>query len=806
MVSGANSNGMVRMIRGVAVSGAIAGLIVLAGLSLVRVYNGSLLLYLVAGAAVGSVVVSSLLRRAPAWLVAPLSVAAMAGYAIFAVRTSAAAAGVDGDVRTLIEDAARNAVPRLLTALIPVEPQPDTVLAPVVLAWLAGFAGAELAARASRPALALLPPTALYAAALILVGPNAPVVVWQPLAFVALATLGLLAGAAPSGPAAGVRGGLSGIARRERLALRVRMATGVWVGVIGVLAVIAVAAPSVAGRVGKSPTDPRRYVEPPSLDVLDQNPLIRISGWAAEPDQRLFQVAVLRGANPAPTTTPPPTSAAPPTTPSAEDPEVVATESPSTEDPLAGAYDTRLRLAILADWDGVTWHVEADYRGAGRVLPSMVPPPGRVGEAGADQAPPLTIEERITIEGLQGRLMPAVAAPARVDGVRVAYDRSTGSLLHSAPLAAGITYTVTSVNHSVDVNLLPVADVPSGAAVARYLAVGDTVPPDLSRLAEQISAGEGSPYVRALSLEAFLADHYEFAADAPSGHAYPNLRFFLFDEPRAGGRRGTSEQFASAFAALGRLMGLPTRVVVGFRTPVGGGTVTARDALAWPEVLFDEVGWVAFDPMPDADVPPQPLEDEFLPRPTPPTEPPESVEPPPDPTLAPASPTPQLAAPGPGGPDVRLIAGGVGGGVLTLLVAFLVVVVVLRYVVRRRRLNRGSAPRRVLGAWGEVLDALALAGTPPPSHLAAVEVADHAAAVVEGRPTRRPRPAAPRLHDLATKVNAAGFGGPTGEPDELAAHAAAVQAVEYSRALRRRQAWWRRLLWTVDPRPLWRRR
>ena len=111
-------------------------------------------------------------------------------------------------------------------------------------------------------------------------------------------------------------------------------------------------------------------------------------------------------------------------------------------------------------------------------------------------------------------------------------------------------------------------------AVARYLAVGGTVPPDLSQLAEQISTGESSPYLRALALESFLVEHYRFAADAPSGHAYPNLRFFLFDDPRAGGQRGTSEQFAAAFAALGRLMGLPTRVVVGFRTPAGGGPIT----------------------------------------------------------------------------------------------------------------------------------------------------------------------------------------------------------------------------------------
>jgi hypothetical protein len=366
---------VVRVVRVVVVAAAVAGLIALAGLSLSRVYNGSLLLSLMAGAAVGSVVISSVLRRAPAWLVAPLSVAAMAGYAIFAVRTSAAAAGVEGDLGTLTEDAARNAVPRLLTALIPVEPQPDTVLAPVVLAWLAGFAGAELAARASRPALALLPPTALYAGALVLVGPNAPVVIWQPLAFVALAAIGLLAGAALSGPAlsgpALAGPALSGIARRERLALRLRMATGVWVGLAGVLAVVAVAAPGVAGRVVKSPTDPRRYVEPPSLDVLDQNPLIRISGWAAEPDQRLFQVAVLRGANPAPTTTSPPTVTAPPTTPSAERPGGGGHRVTVHRGPVGGAG--RVRHATAAGHPG---RLGRRHLARGRRLPR-----GRTGPA-----------------------------------------------------------------------------------------------------------------------------------------------------------------------------------------------------------------------------------------------------------------------------------------------------------------------------------------------------------------------------------------------------------------------------------------
>ena len=87
--------------------------------------------------------------------------------------------------------------------------------------------------------------------------------------------------------------------------------------------------------------------------------------------------------------------------------------------------------------------------------------------------PPLTIEERITVDELEGRLLPAVSAPR---GWTVSGSPTTsrpGRCCTPTRSRPGVTYTVTSVNPSVDLNLLPAADVPSGDAVARYLAVGD---------------------------------------------------------------------------------------------------------------------------------------------------------------------------------------------------------------------------------------------------------------------------------------------------------------------------------------------
>ncbi|HEY7225982.1 MAG TPA: transglutaminaseTgpA domain-containing protein [Micromonosporaceae bacterium] len=787
--------------RRLAIAATMAGLVCLAGVSLNRVYSGVLLAELVLGAAIASALIPALLRPAPAWLVAPVSVIALVGYGLWAVEVSAHAGGVAGDLSTLTVDAARNAVPRLLSALIPIEPQPDTVLAPVVLAWLAGFAGTELAVRSARPAAALVAPTLLYVSALVLVGPNAGVALWQPLLFAALAALCLATGSAASG-AAGVRG----IGRRELVSLRVRTASGFAVGLAAVLAVVVAVSPLVAGAVSGAPGDPRRYVQPPDLDVTDQNPLIRLSGWAAFPEQNLFRVEILGDAQPAPPATPAPTDTAS-LDPFAAETFAAETEAPPEQPSDEGDYDTRLRLAVLPDWDGVTWHLEADYRNAGRVLPPVAAPPGVDPEQPAAY-PPLTIEERITVDQLRGRLLPAVASPTRVDGIRVAYDQREGGLLDNAALDPGTTYTVTSVNEGVDVNQLMASDVPHGDAVARYLAVGPSVPDELSRFAQKVAEGENSPYLRALALQEFLQEHYTFATDAPSGHAYPNLSFFLLAQPRAGGQRGTSEQFATAFATLGRLLGLPTRVVVGFHVPAGGGMVTAGDALAWPEVLFSGAGWVPFDPMPPPQSQAQPVEPEFVPPPPPSSDPPVSVTP-----SAESAPVdslgPEQALAAAQGPGTAAIVAGSGVGALGLALMALMAIMLVRALRSRARLRSADPARRVVGAWDEVLDGLLLAGRPPPQHLTAVEVADYAAHVVAqtpGRHARRPRPASPDLVGLARTVNAVAFGGRTvADPDESVAQAAHTRAVAFRRALYRRRSWWRRLLWWVDPRPLRRR-
>ncbi|PZF92923.1 DUF3488 and transglutaminase-like domain-containing protein [Micromonospora deserti] len=748
-------------------------MISLAGAVLGRVYAGPLLTRLVIGAALGSVLVSLAARRLPSWLVAPISVLAMGGWVAWSLRLTAARADLPGGLAEVTADAAANGIPRLLTAMIPVEPAPDTVLVPLVAAWLAGLAAAEVALRNGRVLLGYLPPALLYAGAVYVVGPNADPAVGSALVFVAVAVLGL---AVPATRAPGEGGDpAAGLAPAVRAAVRARLAAASAAGVAVVVGLVALLGPLLAGQVDGRPVDPRRYVEPPQVETLDENPLIRISGWALNPGQKLLDVTTERPAGPAAAPSPPPDGAA---------------GEPGAATP---GRDVRIRLAVLSDYDGVTWRVGATYRNAGRILPASAPAPGGTVR---------TVRQQITVADLSGRLLPAVATPREVTGARVAYDPATGTLIRPEGLTPGLRYTVTSASAEPDGNLLPTANVPAGEEVARVLRVADGVPEPLRRLATQLAAENGAPYARAVAVEQFLAEHYRLVADAPSGHAYPNLNFFLSGPRNAGGQRGTSEQFAAAFAVLGRLAGLPTRVVVGFRS-TGDGPVRAGDAYAWPEVLFDGLGWVAFDPLPRPDQEPRPVEEDF--RPAPEKPPPSEV---PEPTVEPTVEPEPAAAPGPpegsGGVPTPVLVGGGAGGVLLLIVALLLTLFGLRRAQTRARLVRGDPGQRIAGAWREVTDALRLAGHPVGDDLAATEVASHARrALADGAAHGAAGEVGAQVDQLAGLLNQVAFAPGTATPEQ--ADRAATAAGGYISALRATRPWWRRLLWSVHPGPLRRR-
>jgi transglutaminase-like putative cysteine protease len=742
----------------------LAAMVAVAGWSLGEIYSGPLLFQLVAGAGLASVLLAVVVRPLPAWTTAPVSVLGLAGYLLFAVSYSAQQADIPGGLLGVAGDALANGVPRLLTALVPIEPQPDSVAIPVVAAWVAGLTAAELAGR-GRALIALAPPTVLYGLSLFLVGPHRAGV-WSAVAFAGLGLAGLATIRRGSTASTPIRGKLDAATRR---ALQLRAAVAALAGVAAVVTVAALMGPGLSAAVTRRPADPRAYVTPPTLDALDQNPLIRLSGWAVNPNEHLLDATL--------------------------------------------TADGPLRLAVLTAYDGVTWHVTGEFRPAARTLPSPPAPPGVAQSADEALTPgsPVTIGQKITITGLTGKLLPAAATARRVDGVRVSLETTSGTLLLPGGLHSGMVYDVTSQTSEPDDNTLPLADVPTGPAMAGLLSLGTSTPPErMQQLAKQLSDDNSAAYARAQALEQFLSGHYKLDAGAPSGHALPNLDFFLFGAPSGsgGGGKGTSEQFAAAFAVLARMMGLPSRVVVGFQGHKGTQQILAKNASAWPEVLFAGIGWVAFNPLPKPNQQPEPLESQFRPKPPPSSEPPQHDDLVPSQSVAPSpSARPTGSATVQATSALPVVGAGAGGLLVLLFLTFVLAVTVARRSLRRRRLTEGHPAQRIAGAWLEVTDALRLAGHGIPDHLDATEVTSHAQEVADIRrkggghaPNRKVRQAAPPLGELAELVNAAEFN--RGQVTDHDAKRAGIGATAYADELKSQRSWWRRLLWTVHPGPL----
>lgn len=124
------------------------------------------------------------------------------------------------------------------------------------------------------------------------------------------------------------------------------------------------------------------------------------------------------------------------------------------------------------------------------------------------------------------------------------------------------------------------------------------IDPRVPRLASEITASAGNDYDRAAAIESYLRTHYGYTLQLPRTQPRDPIANFLFER-----KQGHCEYFASSMAVMLRLLGIPSRVVTGFRSDefndlTGNYVVRAKDAHAWVEAYFPGYGWHAFDPTP----------------------------------------------------------------------------------------------------------------------------------------------------------------------------------------------------------------
>ncbi len=131
-----------------------------------------------------------------------------------------------------------------------------------------------------------------------------------------------------------------------------------------------------------------------------------------------------------------------------------------------------------------------------------------------------------------------------------------------------------------------------------YLQLPKHVDRRVVELARQITSGAGNNYDRAAAVERYVRTHYGYSLQMASTPPPDPLAYFLFER-----KEGHCEYFASAMAVMLRTLGVPTRIVNGFRGGeyndlTGNYIVRARDAHSWVEAYIPGYAWVSFDPTP----------------------------------------------------------------------------------------------------------------------------------------------------------------------------------------------------------------
>ena len=164
----------------------------------------------------------------------------------------------------------------------------------------------------------------------------------------------------------------------------------------------------------------------------------------------------------------------------------------------------------------------------------------------------------------------------------------------------GLEYSATAFTPSVTAKLLEAAERRAPRRIQVPMTdVPDVLPDVIRTRARQVTQGAEGNFAKAVALQDWFrtSGGFRYSLDQRSGSGMDLLAAFVTND-----RVGYCEQFAAAMAAMGRVLGIPSRVVVGF---LDGDTLedgrilyTSDDRHAWPEMYFAGVGWVRFEPTP----------------------------------------------------------------------------------------------------------------------------------------------------------------------------------------------------------------
>jgi len=241
------------------------------------------------------------------------------------------------------------------------------------------------------------------------------------------------------------------------------------------------------------------------------------------------------------------------------------------------------RGVSLERYDGRSWR-----RSAGQENTTLRPRGEYFKLEDSVQEGALVVEQTFFLEGLSTR---AVFAARKALAISTSFDPllrdAAGDLSMQRPAFGKLRYSAVSDVRLADPDALWDAPAPIPDDVrARYLDV-PRLDPRIAELARLVTQNESHPYCKALALERYLKTNYGYSLELRgSPHASDPVAGFLFDV-----RRGHCEYFASALTLMLRQIGIPARLVNGFRmgeyNRLGESWIVRQyDAHSWVEAYF----------------------------------------------------------------------------------------------------------------------------------------------------------------------------------------------------------------------------
>jgi protein-glutamine gamma-glutamyltransferase len=268
-----------------------------------------------------------------------------------------------------------------------------------------------------------------------------------------------------------------------------------------------------------------------------------------------------------------------------------------------GRYDLYWRGVALPNFDGHAWSKPREEFVLSRSLGEdgfFLPNPDRIKiESKRIDSIPRLIHYRVLMEPIGTNVFFLAPEPRRVSGNYQLLSTDSGGAVYDFDSQHAVSRYEADSDISKpspeELRLAP-EDYP-GEIGWNYLHLPPT---DLRvrQLAQRVTMSQPTEFDKARALENYLRANFQYTLDLPTTTPADPIANFLFER-----KKGHCEYFASAMAVMLRSVGIPSRVVNGFRSDefndlTGNYVVRAKDAHAWVEAFFPGYGWQIFDPTP----------------------------------------------------------------------------------------------------------------------------------------------------------------------------------------------------------------